>query len=581
MQKTGLKTFVYSFILSLFMIFTINGVFWHADPSKNLEIKIPNKNIMLFINDSQAIPSAHSAPVKKIALSVVKDLEEKLPISQEIEAEPQKKPKIIMADISSDDMGLIEIPLEFAPAIEETKPRRHKTAKKLDLTPPKVEKIEKTSAPPVVKIANTDNSIPLEASKKAPTLPKSDEVIRVSNPVEKEPQKDYLLPKPNKDYKLASLESKEPTPLIPLQHSGEQVLADNRPMKIVNSVAEDQVALADASVPIKSMVSDKPKIDDKKTKAKDEKWRSMSDRNEGDNPWVVAKGKNSPQNNMMRHEEYFSKDIEDVKKALKQPEAMQNDNEIQVASDTIKNLLIPIPDDILNDENLTPQLVSSKKPEEVKKEAEIDEKIKSGSKSESSNESKKTDSFVMRKIEEPLVEKPQTNMPVISEEEKNKKSILNSLSSIFTSSTNVKQAETANTDPKGLIDGIKGKFKSKKSRNKIVPTEMRLSFQPSRAEISGQTLRWIQAFATKVSEDSTMMIEIRIDGTSAMELQQKRLNLLHNILTNRGVEYSKINTVFTNREPNSFIIRTIKINNTNTGAGGNSKKAKDGYYMQW
>ncbi|MFR1032620.1 MAG: hypothetical protein ACLSFR_00175 [Alphaproteobacteria bacterium] len=115
-----------------------------------------------------------------------------------------------------------------------------------------------------------------------------------------------------------------------------------------------------------------------------------------------------------------------------------------------------------------------------------------------------------------------------------------------------------------------------------MPTEMRLSFQPNRAEISGQTLRWIQAFAGKAADDPAMSIEIRIDGTSGMELQQKRLNLLHNILTNKGVEYSKINTVFTNREPNSFIIRTITRNNINTETTkGRMNKPRESYYLQW
>ena len=115
---------------------------------------------------------------------------------------------------------------------------------------------------------------------------------------------------------------------------------------------------------------------------------------------------------------------------------------------------------------------------------------------------------------------------------------------------------------------------------KIMPTEMRLSFQPNRAEISGQTLRWIQAFAAKAAENGDMSIEIRIDGTAAMDLQQKRLNLLHNILADKGVEYSKINTVFTQREPNSFIIKTIT-HNKPKGVNGNLNKAANGHYITW
>ena len=88
---------------------------------------------------------------------------------------------------------------------------------------------------------------------------------------------------------------------------------------------------------------------------------------------------------------------------------------------------------------------------------------------------------------------------------------------------------------------------------------MKLSFQPGRAEISGQTLRWVQAFANKISEDPGTVLEIRIDKNSSYALQQRRLDLLHTILDRQGIDNSKVNTVFTSREPNSFIIRTLRI----------------------
>ena len=71
MQKTGLKTFVYSFALSLFAIFTANGIYWHTRPSASQEVKIPSKNIMLFLRGNRDTPSTRPAPVKKIALTVL------------------------------------------------------------------------------------------------------------------------------------------------------------------------------------------------------------------------------------------------------------------------------------------------------------------------------------------------------------------------------------------------------------------------------------------------------------------------------------------------------------------------------
>lgn len=71
MQKTGLKTFVYSFALSLFAIFTANGIYWHTRPSASQEVKIPSKNIMLFLRGNRDTPSTRPAPLKKIALTVL------------------------------------------------------------------------------------------------------------------------------------------------------------------------------------------------------------------------------------------------------------------------------------------------------------------------------------------------------------------------------------------------------------------------------------------------------------------------------------------------------------------------------
>lgn len=84
-----------------------------------------------------------------------------------------------------------------------------------------------------------------------------------------------------------------------------------------------------------------------------------------------------------------------------------------------------------------------------------------------------------------------------------------------------------------------------------------------------------------VIEDPSVILEIRIDRTSSFELQQKRLNLLHNILTNKGVEYEKINTVFTSREPNSFIIRTLRINENVNNTVQESNKGRNLYYQSW
>ena len=137
--------------------------------------------------------------------------------------------------------------------------------------------------------------------------------------------------------------------------------------------------------------------------------------------------------------------------------------------------------------------------------------------------------------------------------------------------------EVKNVKKKGLFAA----FSKDKNSSKILPAEMRLSFQPGRAEISGQTLRWIQAFANKAAEDDNIILEIRIDKNSSYALQQRRLDLLHTILNNKGIGEGKVNTVFTSREPNSFIIRTLRLNNNTSKKTVTKNQQKKSNYQTW
>lgn len=228
------------------------------------------------------------------------------------------------------------------------------------------------------------------------------------------------------------------------------------------------------------------------------------------------------------------------------PVAMADESqEVQVA-EMVKNILIPIPEDILKDKNLKPQLVSPKKSGKV----EVMEVATKG------------------------------EVKLVDEKESKAKSggIFKSLTSMFSASEEVipsdneeAATDSKNGESKGGIFSRLGK-KKQQSSAKILPAEIKLSFQPGRAEISGQTLRWIEAFATKAVDDDSVFLEIRIDGNSSFELQQKRLNLLYRILANKGVHNSKVNTVFTSREPNSFIIRTLKMSDNNDTMQKNNKR---------
>lgn len=572
MQKTGLKTFVYSFALSLFAIFTANGIYWHTRPSASQEVKIPSKNIMLFLRGNRDTTSTRPAPVKKIALTVLPEprQQETPPAPSSLQVVYQPEAEVIMAD-----NDIIDFPLEIDHNIPDNAIRETETRTKL------VQNFDEVIHNPPPRAA--EKIIPRHSADKS-------EKAYQEAPVKSAPQESPVLTaelaapavltaeddKTGDTLRMAAAESLEPEAIFPLEKTVDP-LAKNAGAKVLRNAEANRVALAGSNVPIKSMTSEKSAQHQEPIANKSKSWEQMPRRdaladNGEDSPWVVAKGAVAPHNAMVAKEKYYQKDEAAIQKALNREPLDTTNADLQLASGTVQNLLIPIPEEILNDENLTPQLVSSDKPDDIKKEIEVERKLKEEVRPEKPLIVKKEEKSEPQPIEPAKHQTPQ---------EQKKGNILSSLSSIFSSSSNVKESKQ-NTDDDDFISSIKKKFKGSRSRGKIMPTEMRLSFQPNRAEISGQTLRWIQAFAGKAADDPAMSIEIRIDGTSGMELQQKRLNLLHNILTNKGVEYSKINTVFTNREPNSFIIRTITRNNINTETTkGRMNKPRESYYLQW
>ena len=71
MKKTAFKTFVCSFVFSLFILFTINGLFFYTPEATSQNVKIPSKNISLFfMGDAGGAVSAKVRPIKKIALKL-------------------------------------------------------------------------------------------------------------------------------------------------------------------------------------------------------------------------------------------------------------------------------------------------------------------------------------------------------------------------------------------------------------------------------------------------------------------------------------------------------------------------------
>lgn len=592
MIKAGLKTFVCSFFLSLFAVITANGLISRASKSSQPETSLSHKNISLFLkNDNISLP--HKAvSVKKIAL-----------VKPATSPQPDEVQNNAFIDISNN-------PPE-AEAAEQSAPV---SLPEENLSTPDLQKekiialLEKTELPKFEASEDLTSENPdtahreeeLQQKDEEPHTSSDEHTLNQPQQLAFAHQENTLSASTNKVYKDENYSGKL---LIPLQRDGRRPVYANNKITIDGRGADRQLAAADANKIIKDIPSSSPKKESPKENHSDSlpsDWETLEKKKDTlpltsedkglydmqkveileeipaeasientakDDTWLAAKGTNFPKNNTIKNTDYFQRaeDKEKISQILSGvPSTESNNKEVKVAGEVVKNILIPIPEDIMQDKNLTPQLVSD--PQDKLIEDELTEKEKEEKLFSDSPSSETAFPF----------EAPQT-----TEASGNKSSgLFKSLTSIFSSSgstTSQSSAENTSSEKKNTGRSFFSNDYDIPMDGKILPTEIRLSFQANRAEISGKTLKWVQAFGEKAKNNENIIIEIRIDGTTSYELQQKRLNLLYNILTNLGLDYSKVNTVFTNREANSFILRTVK-------AKENNNKESDSaslYYRRW
>ena len=428
MTKTAFKTFVYSFAFSLFVILTTNRLYLHT-PEKNINnIKIPEKNITLFLKNNMVSPIHVVAnPTKKIILSHVDDIQKKSS-DKEHKISPNTfdvtKENILLSqnehqkDILSQIIPLEKINITDNSSIIDTKEIKEETPQKEvqipiiasqdnDLSEKKVIYTPKLafSLPDFSeeKKLDTSNTPSLETSENMHSKT-DDSVKNISKP---EAKKIVMAEK--------DISNDAPHNLIPLEASKNQLWAKAE-IKNTEEIQANQVALNVKDTPISSMKTQKEssKLSEKKSK-KD--WNHMTDGDivrEYDDPWVVAKGRNFPNNQLLQDEKKYKISEEEIQKIFETPKTLtpESTEEVELASKTVKNLLIPIPEDILNDENLTPQLISSPQNEAIKEEFEAKELLKK------ENE------------EENVVTKEENIQENSSPETKESGSILNSLTSL-------------------------------------------------------------------------------------------------------------------------------------------------------
>ena len=588
MNKTALKTFVCSFVFTLFAIFGANELI--SRDKNERDIVIPRQNIALFLKKEPAPGAAGIQPVKKIEL--IKTAAAEMPVSSAKKTDVLSSSQKNVKRNAGPDLPTPNLSKEQ----KEDNPR-----KKLIIA-----RLEKTELPPFTagkKASKEQQPASAPAAKTPAKLSKQEVLPKAAKASSGGQPQELVLADARQEFSAAAGTEQEDVLLIPLERDGVRPLLASEKIKVNSGEAEQQVAMLNFDKPINSIVKETHK-ENAETGEKDNTWQTMAEkngtagkaerpkkdmydvtqidvRNETDSPWVAAQGTKFPKNNDIKEKDYYKtgQDAEKVS-AIMNGEKSSNDakkeEEVKVAGEVVKNLLIPIPEDILNDKDLMPQLVSDPK-------------------------NKKLEERITREeLNKQTEVKPETDeIPFITEEIKHTKEensspagddsggILKSISSIF-SSKEKEEPEVAEKKGKTVVqkqepenqknDTPEEKNTASDAENKILPTEIRLSFQTNRAEISGKTLNWIQAFAKKTMENDYTILEIRIDGTSSYNLQQKRLNLLYNILTNLGLDYEKVNTVFTNREPNSFVLRTVK---TKEDSDKKQFDPASVYYRKW
>lgn len=547
MPRFGWKCFVGSFLFSLAAVFAAAKVYFllpaekSAEQTENFE-NLETKNIDLFANDEENNPiiekfneiNKPAAPEAAAPVSAAEnDITEEVPEIVTAEAEP------------------------VLPQAEET--------------------FDNSSS---VLYAPDDDDFSA-AEKPAQAIALKNDII--SEPAEEKAAAEAENPEQNSE--IADAENEEPLKIadaseakaftIPLQHNFE---TPKQNVKVSSEADNSQVALASNNVRMQNLgTQNKIASASVETSVPAEKVQKTP----YVDPWVVATAGNE---HIAKNKLDAINNSEEVKNAaadLKAPEPAKSDNEKKVAYKMMKNILIPIPEDIANDENLTPQLSYSEENKKLSKKLMQSGEL-SGDTSAHDDEKTEKDSAPAAKPQDigttPLPQQPAADSQTKSSS--SSASLTDSIAAWFSSSAKDKSTNTESEKQSSSGSGDSAFSKllglGKKDNSGIAPSELKLAFQPNRAEISGQTLEWLKAFSDNAVKNDDVFIEIRIDGSGSYELQQKRLNLLYSILINNGVDYNKINIIFTDREPNSFIIRNVRY-----ASEEDANKARKKAYNPW
>ena len=556
MQKSGIKSFIFSFVLTLSAVIMVDKSLPSAPKNTEQPKKISYKSIALFSDKKDDIVVASAARFSDTKFSEGASL----PAAAESAPQPDTEP-VYEEKTASTQEEITEI------------------------------KVEDVVYNPDTAVAQIQDEYSFEELMALNNISADNEnLIEDADESEKETfvAKTDIQPGNTEKYTIADTSFDESVNLwLPIEKSSAKI-------NLAKDSDFSQVAMSDGSVMLSS-VMDKEKakkdslgdaISVAKT-AKDTNVVSASVQKDNGSPWVEIKGAKHAKNKLaatdsaeqIADSKAFSlnkiSDNEEIKKVSgvlnKYPEGKPSGS-VDVAYKVMDNLIIPIPEDILQDDNLTPQLISEPSDEEDTTETKKSSKKNSKTEKKKSSLFESIGSFFSSSKKKKNKGGDYEEYDLYSDDEED-----DDENEDEDKAENVDNDQKENENAEDVSDSD---FKQFLGNSEILPTEIKLSFQPEKAEISGSTLRWIRAFAENAKKDKNTYIEVRIDGSGAFALQQRRLNLLNGVFFENGLSSDKINTIFTSREPNSFVIRNIKSGNDKQEKEINKKKSNS-YYQIW
>ena len=512
MPKLGLKCFLGSFLLSLVAVFAVTKAYF----------------VLSMHEQEQVSDSADVLPIKNIELFAAS--EENDPIYEKFNTLNRQN----------------ELPSESSePAILSKAENPSYSDDEVLYQPDVAENSAPIQSEETVELANTESPTTDEEN--------DENVLSTASNDEENPE----------ELQIADA-STAPTFKIPLIHNYK---TENGTITYSESADDNQVASASRDVPLENLGTDNAAALTEPLMADDELIASSgfadglnkaSAPKKEDSPWKVAEvsDKHSTKNTYESYEAKHQADI--VAPDQEVTDAPHEEYRMQ------ENILVPIPESIKNERNLTPQFSTSE--ENLKLERELRAKHQLPALDEDDDNfdgENKNGTYSISDDED-------DDELDFDEDEETSKSLTDSIAEWFSGSkkketkdnitapdTQVKKKEkSSQSSESSIFNKLLGIGKG--SDDSIAPSELKLSFQPNRAEISGQTLEWLHAFSDNSVKNEDVFIEIRIDKSAPYALQEKRLKLLYKILAGNGVDYHKINIIFTDREPNSFIIRNVR-----------------------